>query len=54
MLGLCLFLVSLAGGVVSCGQKASGGGTTAGVYTVTVTGTSQSITAQSTLTIQVQ
>lgn len=54
MLGLCLFLVSLAGGVVSCGQKASGGGTTAGVYTVTVTGTSQSITAQSTVTIQVQ
>jgi hypothetical protein len=52
-----LFLLSLlAGGVVSCGGGGGGGNshTTVGTYTVTVSGSSGTTTAQSTLTIQVQ
>jgi uncharacterized repeat protein (TIGR03803 family) len=55
-LGLVL-LVILAGGLLSCSSSSSGGtsnpGTTPGVYTVTVTGTSGSTTATNTVTLTV-
>jgi len=62
MLGMLVLLALLGGGVVSCGGGGGGGGgggngnpgTTPGSYTVTVTGTSGSTTAQCTVTIQVQ
>lgn len=60
MLGLMAFLMFLGGGVMSCGGGGGGGGgngnsgTTPGAYTVTVTGTSGSTTAQCTVNIQVQ
>ena len=57
MLGMLLLLVLLTGGLVSCGSKSSGGGgnpgTTAGTYTVTVTGASGSIMQSTTVTLTV-
>jgi len=57
-LGSILFLLILAGGLVACagGSKGGGGnpGTTPGTYTVTVTGTSGSITATGTVTLTVR
>jgi len=59
-LGLLLLLVALAGGMVSCGGGGGGGGgggnpgTTAGTYTITVTGTSGAITQTGTVTLTVQ
>jgi len=61
-----LTLITLAGGVSSCGGGSTGGsgggggggggiaGTTAGTYTVTVTGTSGGLSAQTTVTVTVQ
>jgi len=60
MLGLFALLVLLTAGVSSCGGSggSSGGGgspgTTAGTYTVTVTGSSGSLTAKGTVTVIVQ
>jgi hypothetical protein len=61
MLGLLVLLASLTGGAIGCGggSGGSGGGsgnpgTTAGSYTVTVTGTSGNTTAQGTVTVTVQ
>jgi len=62
MLGMLMFLVALTGGVSACGGGGSGGGgggtsnpgTTAGVYTVTVTGTSGTTTATGAVTLTVQ
>ncbi len=63
VLGMLAILVTLASGMIACGGGSSGAtiktnnpGTTAGTYTITVTGTSGSITATSspaiTLTVQ--
>ncbi len=60
-----LTVMTLAGGISSCGGGSSGGsggaaggggiaGTTSGTYTVTVTGTSGSLSAQTTVTLTVQ
>src|ERR1019366_8430172 len=57
MLGMLVFLVSLTGGVLACGggggSTGGGGtsnpGTTAGTYTVTITGTSDTATDTSTV-----
>ena len=63
MLGLIVFLIFLSSGVLSCGGGGSGGGggggggtpgTTAGDYTVTVTGTSGTMTATGTVSLTVQ
>lgn len=64
MLGFLVFLAFLTGGVLSCGGGGSSGGgggggggiagTTAGTYTVTVTGTSGATTATGTVTLTVQ
>jgi hypothetical protein len=63
MLGMLMFLVALTGGVLACGGGGSGGGggggggisgTTAGAYTITVTGTSGSTTATGTVILTVQ
>jgi hypothetical protein len=61
MLGMLLLLVILASGTLACGGGDSGGGsgrtsnpgTTAGTYTVTVTGTSGAITATGTINLTV-
>ena len=64
MLSLFVFLIALSGGVLSCGGGGSGGGgggggngspgTTAGTYTVTVTGTSGATTATGAVSLTVQ
>jgi hypothetical protein len=59
MLGMLALLIALAGGAVSCVAKISskGGsnsGTTAGAYTITVTGTSGSTTTTGTVALTVQ
>ena len=60
LLGMCLLWIVAAGGILACGGGGSstGGsanpGTTAGNYTVTVTGTSGSESAVGTLTVTVQ
>ena len=59
MLGMLVLLVVLAGGVLACGGSGSGGGasypgTTPGTYTITVTGTSGTITATNTISLTVQ
>ena len=60
MLGLLALLAFLAGGVLSCGGGGGGGGgggnpgTTAGAYTITVTGTSGTTTATGTVILTVQ
>jgi hypothetical protein len=64
MLGMIALLVALAGGMLACGGGGSGGGgggggggisgTTAGTYTITVTGTSGSTTANGAVTLTVQ
>lgn len=62
MLGMLFLLVALGGGVLACGGGGSGGGggggsgnpgTTAGAYTVAVTGASGSLTPTTTLTVAV-
>ena len=57
MLGMLAFLVLLIGGVASCGGKSSGNtgnpGTTTGNYTITVTGTSGSLTQTATVSLTV-
>jgi hypothetical protein len=61
MLGL-IVLLALLGGMLACGGKASSGGgggisipgTTAGTYTVTITGTSGATTATGVVTLTVQ
>lgn len=59
--GLLFFLVVLNAGLVACSSGGSGGGggggnpgTTAGTYTITVTGTSGNTTATGTITLTVQ
>jgi hypothetical protein len=60
MLGMLALLATLASGMLACGGNASSvvstsyPGTTAGTYTVTVTGVSGSITATNTITLIVQ
>jgi len=63
MLGMLVFLVALSGGVLACGGGGGGStggggtsnpGTTAGTYTVTVTGTSGATTATGMVTLNVQ
>jgi hypothetical protein len=63
MLGVLIFLAFLAGGLISCGggSSSSGGGggggiagTTAGAYTITITGTSGATTETATVTLTVQ
>jgi hypothetical protein len=63
MLGMLVFLVALSGGVLACGGGGGGStggggtsnpGTTAGTYTVTVTGTSGATTNTGTITLTVQ
>jgi len=62
MLGMMMLLIALAGGVISCGGGGGGQscntpinpGTTAGAYTITVTGTSSSTTATGTVALTVQ
>jgi hypothetical protein len=59
MLGILVLLVALAGGAVACGGSSGGGGsgnsgTTAGSYTITVTGTLGSTSATGTVTLTVQ
>ena len=63
-LAMGLLLAVLAGGVLACGVKFTGretectsattSGTTAGVYTITVTGTAADLTQTSTVTLTVQ
>jgi hypothetical protein len=59
MLGMFIFLALLAGALVSCNGGGGGGGnkgnpgTTAGSYTITVTGTSGSITQTATVNLTV-
>ena len=60
ILGMLAFLVVLTGGVLACGGKGGGGGggtsnpgTTAGTYTVTVTGVSGSLTQTTIVTVTV-
>jgi hypothetical protein len=58
MLGMLILLTCLTCGIVSCGGGSSSGtsnaGTTAGTYTVTVTGTSGTITETCTVALTVQ
>ncbi len=62
MLGMMALLVILAGSMVACGGGGTGGGgggqsnpgTTAGIYTVTITGTSGTISETGTVTLTVQ
>ena len=69
LLGLIVFLIAISGGVISCGGGGSGGGgggsggggggggnpgTTAGAYTVTVTGTSGTMSSTGTVSLTVQ
>jgi hypothetical protein len=56
MLGMLLLGVILVGGVASCGGGGAKNisGTTAGTYTVTVTGSSGTTTAQTTVKIEVE
>jgi hypothetical protein len=65
MLGVIIFLAFLTGGLISCGgggSSSSGGGgggggiagTTAGTYTITITGTSGATTETATVTLTVQ
>lgn len=62
VLGMLMLLVALAGGVSACGSSSAGSssggssnqGTTPGNYTVTVTGTSNAVTATGTVTLTVQ
>lgn len=57
MVGMSALLIILAGGVLACGGGISGSsnpGTTAGAYTITVTGTSGATTATNTVTLNVQ
>jgi len=58
MFGMLALLITLTGGVLACGGGVSGGssnpGTTAGAYTITVTGTSGTTTATNTVTLNVQ
>ena len=57
-LGVLVFVATLTGGLVACGGGNGGGtssrGTTPGTYTVTVSGTSGSITATGTVSIAVE
>jgi len=56
-LGMLLLLVALAAGIASCGGGSTGGGnpgTTAGTYTITVTGTAGTLTETGTVTLTVQ
>jgi hypothetical protein len=55
MLGMLMFLVTIASGMSACGGGGgtSNPGTTAGTYTVTVTGTASSFTATTTVTVTV-
>ncbi len=62
ILGALAISVTMVGGLIGCSSGTSGGGagttgnpgTTAGAYTVTVTGTSGALTATSTVTVTVQ
>jgi sugar lactone lactonase YvrE len=62
MLGVLALLVALSGGILACGGGSAGGGnyctpnsgTTPGTYTITVTGTSGTITTTSTIALTVQ
>lgn len=62
MLGILALFVILSGGVLACGGGGGGGGnnctpnsgTTAGTYTITVTGTSGTLTVTNTITLTVQ
>jgi hypothetical protein len=59
MLGMLALFVALISGLLACGGASSGGGTsnpgtTAGTYTITVTGTSGATTAAGTVTLTVQ
>jgi sugar lactone lactonase YvrE len=61
ILGMLLLLAALGGGLVACGgggtspcSPATTPGTTAGAYTITVTGTSGSLTETGTVTLTVQ
>jgi hypothetical protein len=61
LLGMLVLLVILSGGVFACGGGGSAGGggggnsgTTAGTYTITVTGTSGSLTATGVINLTVQ
>lgn len=65
MLGMLILLVSFTGGVLACGGGGNGGGggggggggiagTTAGTYTITVTGTSGATTETGTVSLTVQ
>ena len=62
LLGMMMLVVGLTGGVLACGGASGGGGctpvtypgTTAGAYTITVTGTSGATTATGTVTLTVQ
>jgi hypothetical protein len=59
---MMMLVVGLTGGVLACGGASGGGGctpvtypgTTAGAYTITVTGTSGATTATGTVTLTVQ
>jgi trimeric autotransporter adhesin len=59
---MAILLIAISGGVCACGGGGSGGdsgggglsGTTAGAYTVTVTGTSGSIVAAGAVKLTVQ
>jgi hypothetical protein len=58
MLGMSILLVTFTGGVLACGGIGFNGGsnnpgTTAGTYTITVTGTSGSTTATGPITLTV-
>jgi hypothetical protein len=60
MLGMLVLLAAISGGVLACGGGVSGNagitnsGTTAGTYTVTITGTSGTTTETGTLALIVQ
>jgi len=63
MLGMLALLIAFGGGVLACGGGGGGGGgcttpnnpgTTAGAYTITVTGTSGTLTETGTVTLTVQ
>jgi len=61
MLGMMALLGALTGGVLACGGGGSAPctpvvkpGTTAGTYTITVTGTSGTLTPTGTVTLTVQ
>ena len=57
MVGMLVLLAFVVSGALACGGKAttsSNPGTTAGPYTITITGTSGSATAQGTVTLTVQ